>query len=747
MFERSIEYYRLINRPGQPEESIGFRVAVLVTVFISVVAAVKYGTVGAVTGSVVIIGVIAGSAFSYLTRDRANLLVKLILSVLLLVVFILFWTELSGSIHDLRYPLVRLFLWLQVLHSFDVPTRRDLDFSLVSAAVLIAFAGALSISSDFLYLIIPFFAAGLVSLYLGHRSALKAQSDVFVPSEKKRGERSLALAGIALIPIALFMFMLLPRLPGFKSYYLPMSRSGGMPTAFSPLIKNPGYKDTSTFPSDPLPFSPDAYYGFNSFLDLRVRGIPADKTVMKVRSNKPEYWRATAFDKFLGNGWENTEKDRQDIGSTGLPLTVTFPDEMARYATRDLVQTFFIEDQLPNTLFAAYIPRDVYFPTQVLKVDSMMSVLTPVTLDRGLIYTVVSEVSDVTPGMLNMAAGHIPRQVAARYLQLPEMSPAVSQLAQQLTAGKLTEYERTQAICDYLRDTYAYDLQVSKQGRDENTVEFFLFKAKRGYCEHFATSMAVMCRTLGIPARVVVGYSTGSFNSLTGYYEVSARDAHAWVEVYFPAFGWIQFDPTPGWADPYTLPSKDTTWTGFTLIKGIGRTLGKIFPASWGRGLKSAGLAVGRGIKAAGRGISAFTSRAWPEILGLVLVMLAGYALWRFTRRRARSPGAEGGPDGGPRERAARAFERMVRALALVRVPRSPAQTALELGRAADASLSFDLGGRAARLFNRARFAAEPAPRDLDELEEVVSEIEAEVSTKKVPGPVTSGPGGLSGSG
>jgi hypothetical protein len=187
MFERSIEYYRLINRPGAPEESVGFRAAVLITVLISVVAAVKYGAVGAVVGVAVVAGVIAGSVFSYVTRYRANLLVKLILSVLLLVVFILFWTELGGSIHDLRYPLVRLFLWLQVLHSFDLPTRRDLDFSLVSAAVLMAFAGALSISSDFLYLIIPFFAAGLISLYLGHRSGLIARSDVFVPAEKKRG--------------------------------------------------------------------------------------------------------------------------------------------------------------------------------------------------------------------------------------------------------------------------------------------------------------------------------------------------------------------------------------------------------------------------------------------------------------------------------------------------------------------------------------------------------------------------------
>jgi protein-glutamine gamma-glutamyltransferase len=733
MFERTVEYYRLINRPEQSEDSVAFRVAVLVTVLISVVAAVKYGAVGALTGALVIIGVVAGSIFSYFTRDRSNLLVKLILSVLLLVVFVMFWTDLGGSIHDLRYPLVRLFLWLQVLHSFDLPARRDLDFSLVSAAVLIAFAGSLSISSDFLYLLIPFFAAGLVSLYLGHSSALKATSDVFVKSKKRHGARAVVFASIMVIPVSLAMFMVLPRLPGFNSYYLPMSKSAGAPNAFGPLIKNPGYKDTTRFPSEPLPYNEDAYFGFNNFLDLRMRGVPSDRVVMKVRSSKPEYWRAAAFDRFRGNGWENSETKREEIAGTGLPLTVTYPGELARYSTRDLVQTFFIERRLPNTLFAAYIPRDVYFPTQVLKVDSMMSVLTPVTLDPDLIYTVVSEVSEVTPAMLNYSSGHYPKGMQDRYCQLPPMSPAVADLAQKVSAMGTTEYQKAEDICQYLRSNYPYDLNVGRQGKDENTVEFFLFKAKKGYCEHFATAMAVMCRSIGIPARVAVGYDTGQYNSLTGYYEVSARDAHAWTEVYFPAFGWIQFDPTPGWGSPFTLPSKDTTWTGFSLITGIGRALGKVFPASWGRALKSAGKSVGRAFKSATTATIDFSKKAWPWILALIGLLTLSYVFWRWRRERNGKEVPPADRD-GPRYRASLTFERMVRALARAGIARRPAQTALELGRAADDSLGFDLGVRAATLFNRARFAAEPVPSDLDDLDEVVGRIESQVLDRKNPG-------------
>jgi len=732
MFERTVEYYRLINRPGKPEDSVAFRVAVLVTVLIAVFAAVKYGAVGALTGALVIAGVIAGSVFSYYARNKTNLILKLILSVLLLLVFIIFLAALGGAIQDLRYPLVRLFLWVLVLHSFDLPTRRDLDFSLASSAILIAFAGTLSISSNFLYMLVPFFASGLITLYIGHRSSLMETSDVFVPAQKRtRTGWAFVLAAIALVPIGLLMFMFLPRLPGFNSYYLPMSKTQNVPAAFGPLLKNPGYKDLTSFPDTPLPFNPDGYYGFNNFLDLRVRGVPPDRTVMKVRSTRPEYWRASAFDKFLGNGWENSEKNREDIFGE-LPLTVTDPPEPVRYGTTELVQTFFVERRLPNTIFAAYAPRSIYFPVKALKQDTMSSVLAPVTLDPGLIYSVVSEVSNANTDMLRYASSLYPKNINERYTQLPAMSPAVGDLARNVTSGKTDEYDKVDTICNYLRNTYTYDLKVKPQGNQENSAEFFLFKTKRGYCEHFSTAMAVMCRTLGIPARVAVGYATGQYNALTGYYEVSSRDAHAWVEVYFPTFGWISFDPTPGSADPQALEQSSTTWNGLTILQGIGKALKKVFPASWGRVLKSAASALGRGVKSAAGAVIDFAASAWPWILALLALALIAFALSRRRTRRARSPGPVESDD-GPRQRAARAFERMSAALASAGIVRAPAQTALEFAGVADSALGFDLGGRAARLFNALRFGSEPREGDLAELDKVVDGIEAEVSGRKKP--------------
>lgn len=725
MFKRAVEYYRIINRTGPSEDSVRFRAAVLITVLISVFAAVKGGSTGALMGVVVMVGVTAGSCYSYRVRNNPRVWVKGVLTVLLLVAFAVFWTEVGGYVYDLRYPLVKLFLWLQVLHSFDLPTHRDLDFSLVSAAILIAFAGSLSISGDFLYIIIPFFMAGLVSLYLGHRSTLAKTSDALVKGEGRSPWWAFALVSIALVPLTLTLFMLLPRLPGFRGHYLPVSEMREATEGFKGMIRNPGYQEfPDRFPSSPLPFNPNAYYGFNEFLDLRVRGVPADVTVMKVRSDYRAYWRSTAFDRFIGNGWENTEEEYEEVFSGSLPLSVGYPGEPPRYSTRPVVQTFFIEQELPNTIFAAYLPRDVFFPTQVLKVDSMMSVLTPAILDPGLIYTVISEVSDVTPDMLRQAKGRYPPGLTERFLQLPEMSPEVGRLAERIAGLESNNYDKVQALSAYLKVKYPYDLNCPRQAKDENTVEFFLFREKRGYCEHFATALAVMCRSLGIPARVAVGYDTGEFNALTGYYEVSSRDAHAWVEVYFPVFGWIPFEATPGWSDISLESSMGETWEGFSIVRGIGRALSKVFPPAMWRGLSHAASSVSGALSRA----ASVVAGHWPLVLGftgLLLLLLGAF----LKHRRLRSPRPDAGPEPGPRQKVALVFDRVAEALEGAGITRRLSETPMEYGAQADSRLGTTLVGGFMALFNRARYGPEePGPEELEELGCAAAGIESLLS-------------------
>src|SRR5207248_981026 len=108
-----------------------------------------------------------------------------------------------------------------------------------------------------------------------------------------------------------------------------------------------------------------------------------------------------------------------------------------------------------------------------------------------------------------------------------------------------------------------------------------LFVDKRGVCEHYVSALVVMLRSLGIPARLVAGYGSGTYNAVTGYYEVRANNAHAWAEVYFPGYGWLSFDPTPGWTgNPDTGPVQ--RWVFSSLFAGLNLPsipFGQIFQA------------------------------------------------------------------------------------------------------------------------------------------------------------------------
>jgi protein-glutamine gamma-glutamyltransferase len=133
------------------------------------------------------------------------------------------------------------------------------------------------------------------------------------------------------------------------------------------------------------------------------------------------------------------------------------------------------------------------------------------------------------------------------YLQLPPMDLRVRQLAEQVTAPQESEFDKAAALEKYLRTNYQYTLELpSTQPADP--IANFLFERRRGHCEYFASAMAVMLRAVGIPSRVVTGFRSDEFNDLTDNYVVRAKDAHAWVEIYFPGYGWQTFDPTPAGA-------------------------------------------------------------------------------------------------------------------------------------------------------------------------------------------------------
>jgi transglutaminase-like putative cysteine protease len=161
-------------------------------------------------------------------------------------------------------------------------------------------------------------------------------------------------------------------------------------------------------------------------------------------------------------------------------------------------------------------------------------------------YDAVSLLPVVTTGELrSVVPADYPPQFRDVYLQLPpKLDPRIRKLAADVTSHATTEYDRVSAVSAYLSSHYRYTLDL-RGPVTADPLANFLFVRRAGHCEYFATAMTVMLRTLGIPARYATGFAPGEYNPIAGDYIIRGSDAHAWVEVYFPGYGWLTFDPTP----------------------------------------------------------------------------------------------------------------------------------------------------------------------------------------------------------
>ena len=256
------------------------------------------------------------------------------------------------------------------------------------------------------------------------------------------------------------------------------------------------------------------------------------------------YWRSLTYDNYFGQGWStssmaiaeyeagalfiepeapNTRLLRQEVRAIGQLGGVVYVD--GQFVSAD--QNYEVAWRPPNEVFAVTTPERFY------RADSLVPV-----------YTVEG---------LQAVGTEYPELILERYLQLPETTPErVRILARDLTATQPTPYDRAVAIESYLRE-YPYTLDVPAPTRQNDIADYFLFELKEGYCDYYATAMVVLARAAGIPARMVVGYATGRYDIGNARYVVTEADAHAWVEVYFPGYGWIEFEPTAG-IIPITRP-------------------------------------------------------------------------------------------------------------------------------------------------------------------------------------------------
>lgn len=553
--------WRRLLSSGEPEHSLPLRFWTLVAVVVGVFAVTAHDDFAELRLIVPAL-VTVGFAFSYWRRGKRNWWVKIILAVLCLEVGRQFLHGVLADPFHTSVPLTIFLLWLQTLHAFDVPARRDLLFGLLSSVILMAVAAAFSIHVTYLIYLIVYAVAAVQALV--HNAWQGAREAARLPAAAPAGVigRSVVLAANHLLVIVLLaagaVFMVTPRFEGLRVTTLPFSPKMSWLDVFTGHLVNPAYPADSSQGDGaaPLQWNPRGYFGFSPTVDLRLRGRLDDTVVMRVRSTRQFNWRALVFDTYTGSGWKISDVRVQELDGTFPPITLVHQgDEVLSYAARPLqvVQTFYIDQEQPNVVFAAPLAERLYVPSSKVYLDRYGSARLTNTLKPGMVYSVVSRALVPDPRRLRAVPAEMPNFIRERYLRLPVLPARVHELARRLTAGHPTLYDRVMAVNQHMWMYYQYDLTIPPQPRPGDAVDYFLFEGRRGYCEHFASAMVVLLRSAGIPARLVTGYTPGTLNPLTGLLEVRNSDAHAWVEVFFPSVGWVEFDPTPGFSDVSAL--------------------------------------------------------------------------------------------------------------------------------------------------------------------------------------------------
>jgi hypothetical protein len=177
--------------------------------------------------------------------------------------------------------------------------------------------------------------------------------------------------------------------------------------------------------------------------------------------------------------------------------------------------------------------------------DDVEAVFSQDDVTQGAAYAVTGLTSTAAPDQLRTAGDDYPAWVTDRYLKLPEtVTERTRELASQLAAGQSNAFDTATAVEDYVRSTIAYNEDVDAPPSNQDVVDYVLFESKEGYCEYYASAMAVLLRAEGIPARVVGGYFPAPFDPNEGGNLYREKNAHLWVEAFFPGYGWIPFEPT-----------------------------------------------------------------------------------------------------------------------------------------------------------------------------------------------------------
>ena len=304
------------------------------------------------------------------------------------------------------------------------------------------------------------------------------------------------------------------------------------------------------FRSDPLvdlSTDGDGGVGLDPFISIHAQlDEQAARDLFEVRADEPAYWRTLALDEFDGQTWSSSDPDGSLRGEQ-LPTPVVLPQALDDVpADAALLEQRF---RILNDIDAPYVPmahpaQELTAPIGEITYDQFLQqTLLDGGLDEGFEYTVASRVVNPTPEELDTVRFLTPLQYG-KYTMVPaSVDLRVEEIARRWTRNETSAYRKILAIQQrFHAGDFFYSTEVEPVADADALLEF-LTVSRTGFCQQFATAMATMVRELGYPARVAVGYRPGTARE--GVFTVQTKDAHAWVEVYFPGYGWLQFEPTP----------------------------------------------------------------------------------------------------------------------------------------------------------------------------------------------------------
>jgi protein-glutamine gamma-glutamyltransferase len=436
---------------------------------------------------------------------------------------------------------VHLALFATLVRLYSARTNRDSAFLAVLAIAMMLASAILTVETSFLITLVIFLALS-VSTFVAlemRRSAAGAVSAPLDPHSPvaRRLNRALGitslLVAVGALAIGVVIFFMIPR---FTTGYLSA-----------------------------LNLQPNLMTGFSDNVALGEIGRiqKSSSVVMRIvvdgNAGRAQdiHWRGIVLDDFDGKRWFTPKRDQTVIfaspdGEYRLGILDPPRDE-----SQPLHYTVLMEPMATDAIFIAPQVQSVRgrFGEEVLRSDGSVrrgyllydqthSVFNPAHNNAKIRYEGTSFLSLTPPSQLRMAPSAYPKEIENTYLQLPPLDPRIQPLAEKITAKSKNAYDKTANIEQYLISRYTYTLDLSSVSPTDPLADF-LFVHRSGNCEYFAAAMTVMLRSIGIPARYATGFLGGEYNDVGGDYIVRESDAHAWVEVYFPDYGWITFDPTP----------------------------------------------------------------------------------------------------------------------------------------------------------------------------------------------------------